>query len=153
MGYYFVEFCAIYGYGDVLALLGRSWQFGMILWSVVMLLKSSWCFFFKVLSHLRYLIHRQVNIKHYQRAERLLEWSGQSARVPQVLLPKVEQSKANLVTCETSKPNILPPGSVHHPTLLTRRRLRWKPHWECHQTQCCSVFWLSYSQCHKSPTW
>ena len=23
MGYYFVEFCALYGYGDVLALLGR----------------------------------------------------------------------------------------------------------------------------------
>ena len=26
MGYYFVEFCALYGYGDVLALLGRCPQ-------------------------------------------------------------------------------------------------------------------------------
>ena len=26
MGYYFVEFCALYGYGDVLALLGRCQQ-------------------------------------------------------------------------------------------------------------------------------
>ena len=26
MGYYFVEFCALYGYGDVLALLGRCYQ-------------------------------------------------------------------------------------------------------------------------------
>ena len=26
MGYYFVEFCALYGYGDVLALLGRCHQ-------------------------------------------------------------------------------------------------------------------------------
>ena len=99
MGYYFVEFCALYGYGDVLALLGRYFLLTLLrkitvgktpLWRR----QREFLNGLKIRDNLRRF---KCEDNFHQRAERLLEWSGQPPRVSQVLLPKVHQSKTTWI--------------------------------------------------------